>query len=125
MEQQVKASVRYPLLIVGSILAVVGLSPLITALLIITHIVPQPETMRLSGMFLSATFFLSVALPSLLVFFLRKRPVAGKLVYVAGTLLLMFGIAFPFLLAMNLPFFIPLSFYLCAATGIWVLLRNK
>jgi hypothetical protein len=117
--------VVWPLLVAGSVLTLIGLSPLLTALAVLAGIMPAPEGMQVKRMLLSAAFFLLTGLPALLSFVLREKPFSFMLCRVAGVLLLIFALIFPFTLALNVPFFIPLFFYLIGATGIWVLLRNR
>jgi hypothetical protein len=125
MESERLNIVVWPLLVAGSVLTLIGLSPLLTALAVLAGIMPAPEGMQVKGMLLSAAFFLLTGLPALLSFVLREKPFSFMLCRVAGVLLLIFALIFPFTLALNVPFFIPLFFYLIGATGIWVLLRNR
>lgn len=117
--------VSWPLLALGIVLTLIGVSPLLSAAAIMAGLMPKPETMQIGGMFLSAAFFLATGLPALFSFVLREKASSRRLARVAGGLLLIFALAFPFTLAINVPFFIPLFFYVSGATGIWALLRSK
>lgn len=117
--------VSWPLLVQGIVLTLIGVSPLLTAAAIMAGLMPEPETMQIGGMLLSASFFLVTGLPALFSFILRRKASSRALARVAGVLLLIYALAFPFTLAMDVPFFIPLFFYVSGATGIWALLRSK
>ncbi|MBW7858184.1 MAG: hypothetical protein H3C43_07830 [Leptonema sp. (in: Bacteria)] len=121
-----KLRVLIPLLVMGGLLTLLGLSPLIGFLFVSSGLIPAPENFRPVGAISSAIFFLSVGLPALFSGIFYRRSFAARLSRIAGALIaIIFGISFPITLTMNLPFFIPLLFYAIAATGIWVVLQNK
>lgn len=122
----IKLRIIIPLYVVGGLLTLLGVSPLIGLLLVKTSLIAAPENFRPVGALTSAIFFLIVGLPTLLSAVFASHQFSSRLSQISGHLIaIIFGLSFPITLTMNLPFFIPLLFYVIAATGIWVVLQNK
>ncbi len=123
--ERLKGHVSYPLLALGILLTISGLLPLISMLAMLGGLVERQETMQPWAVLLNSVFFLVTGLSALMAFFKRRQASSLRWARIAGSLLLLFALAFPFAVGLDLPFLIPLLLYLCGATGIWALLRSR
>lgn len=119
--KQISDRVSIPLVIIGTLLTLAAMGSGLSLL------VPgeKPPGFHPAGAAVSLLALLASGLSSVLTFVYRRRPFAPRLGQVAGALLSLYGLAFPLAVFSGTPFFIPLSLYLVAATGIWALLKSR